>query len=347
MPVIEAIFRFCAEIGVLPTEGKLDRYRRDRRFRMAGIKGRYQDYLPEAIALIESRGLPTPPPYEQTKRLKVTWPTSDGTLDPDHPEHTKQYSIPEVLRWVERYLQQLPAGKAATYLGWAAFSSDHPDCPATGTIAKYGGLDVLVARASRPGAIEEAEAEHAAAQEAAARERTQAAAVRPQAQAVMQAMYELGGTFIWKHELAEYMGWHPQTVDNWLEALRAAGKVEVVDARVGRKSYRYQLTGLDLTEEELERLAFEAEARRPQPRRIMELLGEHGTLDGHQLAEALPLGYIQTLDWVRNLRRAGLVEPLKPQNKRRHGGYRLTKAGRDLLSRFPPRVRPDAAAEQP
>ena len=114
----------------------------------------------EARRLIEGRdGLPTPRPYEETRWLRVSWPPPDYEgVHPEHPEHTKKYSLPQLLTWVRRYVETLGPGDSVLQNGWSTFADAHDGCPATGTITAHGGLDHLLSLARRPDAIERAEA---------------------------------------------------------------------------------------------------------------------------------------------------------------------------------------------
>ncbi len=334
LSVPEAIVRYYEVVGILPTVTKLIRFRRDYGFAVRSYPSNvpFRSFLPEALALIAARDdLATPRPYDETKYLAVSWPVPEDAADPDHPTRVRAFTRPELLRWVIRFVETLGPGEAATYIRWATFKIGRPDCPSTGTLINHGGLPALVAEARRPDAIKRAEATRTAERTASREEALLRGLDSPRAEALIAAMRDLGGAFVRKGELHAALGWTHNTILAWLRKLQAGGVVEIVEAGVGRNGYCYGLTDLNLPEEEVERLRFEAQARDPTARRLLEELANQGDLRSGRLAAAIERSSCTVSFWTRRLIAAGFVERIgtDPRSKK---GYRITDSGRALLA---------------
>ena len=330
VPVAEAIIRFYKIVGVLPTRKKLERFATDYRFAMKGMpKGVIAPFLDEALVLIRERGLPEPPPYEETKRLKVTWPIPDAPEEIEAPRAVRGYTDPEIIETVIAFVATLGRGEAATQLRWSTFSSGQPGIPSGHVISQHGGLDALVARARRPDALARARAEH----EAKIAEREEAKIVadaeKPQALAVLATMEALGGDYLRKQDIRAQLGWAAETVMAWLVILRRAGKVEVVEQQSSSfKLVRYRLVGAAaVSEQERERRLRDAETRMPQAQQVLAILAEHGPVPTKALGRELGKDTTTASHWLVVLQRAKLVETVRSPHDRRLRSYQLTELG--------------------
>jgi uncharacterized membrane protein len=333
LSVPEAIVRYYEVVGLLPTPKKLLRFRHDYGFSIEWQQSKVPltTFFPAALALIAARDdLATPRPYDETKQLPVSWPLPENGRDPDHPARVRAYKRPELLHWVRRFVNTLGPGDAATYIGWAAFKCLHPEAPSGGTLQNHGGLPALVAEASHPDAIARAESMEEAKSARAAQRKLEHDLQGPAAEALVAAMRALGGAFVRQKELFAALDWSEGKVMTWLERLREGGIIELVDAGVGRKSYRYRLADLDLTEDETERLRFESEARAPSARQILETLDSHGPLKSIDIAPVVGLHTATVSYWMQFLLAGGFVERVGegPRSKK---GFRISNSGRALL----------------
>lgn len=326
--IAEAIVAFYERVGVLPTYKKLYRYAADYGFSLEGLRGRrYQPFLEQGIALIRIRELPEPPDYEQTKRLRLTWPLPEAPPQSAAPRGVHEHTLPQAVRAVIAYVATLGTGEAATQAGWRRHATGNPDIPSYHALARFGGLGVLVERAREPNALARADAEHEALLAEKQAAQIISDAEKPQAKAVLAAMEELGGDYMRMRELQERLGWVEATVIRWLRILRKAGKVELVErAERSRKLSRYRLVGAEVSADEAERRWLEAESRMPQARRTLAALAAHGPLSAVDLASRLGLSSDAARHWLAKLQAAGMVERVKGTDKRRRL-YRLTPLG--------------------
>lgn len=329
----EAIRRFYAQTGFLPTKKQLDAFARYFQFSREDWKGPWAEALDVGRSAIAEAGLPDPPPY-RPRIDKQVWEDEQGSRpwDPRDARHRpKHYWTSEamVLEKVGEFVRdEVGPGRPASQDRYQAWSAQSPERPSVMTLQRYGGLEKLVKRLSKPGELERArrEAERLAnptAEEQAEREQERLAAIvaKPQCQKILELIRERGE--VGAREIEQAIGWRKGTASNWPPYLRQAGLIVCTTESPVARNARYRLPG---EQSEAEKAAAERRHREellqhPNGQATWKLLQERGEVTSREVAEACGFHQGTASVWLRRLVELGWAER---QDERKDGGGQKT-----------------------
>jgi DNA-binding MarR family transcriptional regulator len=145
----DAIVRYYASHGNLPTSTELREYAVETDFALEGLRGMpWAEHIEAGITLISDLDLPLPPQYGVGPPDDWQPITLDGDLP---PRRSPEYTRVGVMEAVVAFVEQLPARQTAQSRRWRTFSRGKRGVPSLKALAAHGGLDHLVRETTLPG----------------------------------------------------------------------------------------------------------------------------------------------------------------------------------------------------